>query len=48
MKITQEVRDFAAKQNASANTFLEIDQGMAQMSEKFREKGGEIYLPTAE
>jgi phosphomethylpyrimidine synthase len=48
MKITQEVRDFAARQNASADTFLaaeEADKGMAEMSEKFREKGGEIYLP---
>jgi phosphomethylpyrimidine synthase len=48
MKITQEVRDFAAKQNASADTFIEADKGMAEMSEKFREKGGEIYLPAAE
>ena len=91
MKITQEVRDFAAKQNQSADSFLaanpprnggeehslsggqastagrslgdhsaqpngggavsalaEAEQGMAQMSEKFREKGGEIYLPAAE
>jgi phosphomethylpyrimidine synthase len=51
MKITQEVRDFAAKQNASADTFLaaeEADKGMAEMSERFREKGGEIYLPAAE
>lgn len=51
MKITQEVRDFAAKQNAPANTFIaagEAEAGMAQMSEVFREKGGEIYLPAAE
>jgi len=51
MKITQEVRDFAAKQNASADSFLaaeEAEKGMAEMSEKFREKGGEIYLPAAE
>jgi phosphomethylpyrimidine synthase len=48
MKITQEVRDFAARQNASADTFLEADAGMAKMSEKFRAKGGEIYLPAAE
>jgi phosphomethylpyrimidine synthase len=75
MKITQEVRDFAAKQNAPADTFLEAtnsspafagegdqpqagggaasaaaeaEAGMAQMSERFREKGGEIYLPAAE
>ncbi|MBC3942104.1 phosphomethylpyrimidine synthase ThiC [Sphingomonas albertensis] len=65
MKITQEVRDFAAKQNAPADTFLaadsdqtdidrsvfakgahaEAEKGMADMSERFREKGGEIYLP---
>jgi phosphomethylpyrimidine synthase len=48
MKITQEVRDFAAKQNASADTFLaakSADAGMAEMSEKFRQEGGEIYLP---
>jgi phosphomethylpyrimidine synthase len=51
MKITQQVRDFAAKQNASANSFLvvrEADRGMSEMSERFREKGGEIYLPLAE
>src|SRR4051794_39901550 len=53
MKITQEVRDFAARQNAPADSFLaaqpvsesEAEAGMAEMSEKFREKGGEIYLP---
>jgi phosphomethylpyrimidine synthase len=47
MKITQEVRDFAAKQNQSADTFLavrEADKGMAEMSERFRAEGGEIYL----
>ncbi len=63
MKITQEVRDFAAKQNAPADTFLAADfdagdaeraifatgtdaeKGMADMSEKCRAKGSEIYLP---
>jgi phosphomethylpyrimidine synthase len=91
MKITQEVRDFAAKQNQAADSFLaanpsplegasgrlssgqaedsrglsspdagnspqasgvrgplgeaEAQKGMADMSDKFREKGGEIYLP---
>ncbi|MBB5713584.1 phosphomethylpyrimidine synthase ThiC [Sphingomonas aerophila] len=48
MKITQEVRDFAAKQNAPVATFVaaeEAEAGMAGMSEKFREKGGEVYLP---
>jgi phosphomethylpyrimidine synthase len=90
MKITQEVRDFAAKQNASADTFLaatpttarpepveacpepaaaggsrrepsvssaadpsaeasaQAEAGMAEMSERFRENGSEIYLPAAE
>jgi phosphomethylpyrimidine synthase len=54
MKITQEVRDFAARQNASADTFIaaapeaDVDAGMAKMSEKFKENGGEIYLPAAE
>ncbi len=63
MKITAEVREFAAKQNQSADGFLhatpadaeraafagggvaEAEAGMAAMSEKFREKGGEVYLP---
>jgi phosphomethylpyrimidine synthase len=47
MKITQEVRDFAAKQNASADTFLaaeEADKGMAEMSQAFRESGSELYI----
>jgi phosphomethylpyrimidine synthase len=56
MKITQEVRDFAAKQNEPADSFLaaqpvsedQAEAGMAEMSEKFREKGGEIYLPAAD
>ena len=48
MKITQEVREFAAKQNGAADSFLAAEAGMAEMSEKFREKGGEIYLPAAE
>jgi phosphomethylpyrimidine synthase len=51
MKITAEVREFAAKQNANADTFLaaeDADKGMAKMSEEFRERGGEVYLPTVE
>ena len=35
MKITQEVRDYAAKQEA--------EKGMQEMSEKFKEQGSEIY-----
>ena len=37
MKITQDVRDYAAKLN-------DKEQGMAQMSEKFMEMGGEVYV----
>ncbi len=51
MKITQEVRDFAARQNAPMETFVaaeDAEAGMAAMSEKFREKGSEVYLPAAE
>jgi phosphomethylpyrimidine synthase len=70
MKITQEVRDFAAKQNAknadealslvgsglgvgaaSASPALEeadAEAGMAEMSKRFHDEGGEIYLPAAE
>jgi phosphomethylpyrimidine synthase len=36
MKITQDVRDYAAKKE-------EAERGMAEMSERFREGGGEIY-----
>ncbi|WP_068072990.1 phosphomethylpyrimidine synthase ThiC [Novosphingobium lentum] len=53
MKITQEVRDFAAKQNQSSDSFLaanpgleaaDAEAGMEAMSEKYRE-GGDLYLP---
>jgi len=47
MKITQEVRDFAAKQNAPADTFIaaeEAEAGMQKMSEVFKETGGELYM----
>jgi phosphomethylpyrimidine synthase len=39
--------DFAAKQNAGVETFIAaeaVEQGMAVMSERFKEKGGEVYL----
>jgi phosphomethylpyrimidine synthase len=51
MKITQEVREFAAKQNAPVESFVaaeDAETGMAEMSERFREKGSEVYLPAAE
>ena len=31
-----------------SNVEADAETGMAEMSEKFREKGGEIYLPAAE
>ena len=39
MKITQDVREYAAAQAAEA--------GMAEKSREFRTKGAEIYLPEA-
>ncbi len=43
MKITQEVRDYAAKQQAEAQP---VEIGMAEMSQAFRQRGGELYHPT--
>jgi phosphomethylpyrimidine synthase len=40
MKITQDVRDYAA-------TLNDKQQGMAQMSERFRELGSELYVDAA-
>ncbi|QZY90124.1 phosphomethylpyrimidine synthase ThiC [Pantoea dispersa] len=40
MKITQEVREFAARQQTEAQP---IALGMAQMSDAFRSRGGELY-----
>jgi len=42
MKITQEVRDFADKNGLDSEEA--IIKGMDEMSEKFKEKGGEVYL----
>jgi len=50
MKISQEVRDFAAKQNADIETFVaaeDAEAGMAEMSEKYK-AGGDLYIPAAE
>ncbi|NWK96761.1 phosphomethylpyrimidine synthase ThiC [Sphingobium lactosutens] len=50
MKITQEVRDFAAKQNQPADAFIaaateeEAEKGMAQMSALYHETGRELYM----
>jgi len=42
MKISQDVREFAKKQNASND--VEVEKGMKEMSEKFKEMGGQVYL----
>lgn len=41
MKITQEVRDYAKEHGLDEKTALEA--GMKEMSDKFRETGGELY-----
>ena len=41
MKITQDVRDYAAKQK-------ETESGMEKMSEKFKEMGSQVYVKTTE
>ena len=48
MKITQEVREFAAKQNAEIETFVaaeDAEAGMAEMSKVYKDQGSELYLP---
>lgn len=42
MKISQDVRKFAKNQNSSSD--IEAENGMKEMSEKFKEMGGEVYL----
>ena len=48
MKITQDVRDYAATLNDPASVGLNISgtikDGMAQMSAKFKEMGSSVYL----
>jgi phosphomethylpyrimidine synthase len=48
MKITQDVRDYAATLNDPAAVGMSmsgvIEDGMAQMSQKFREMGSNVYL----
>jgi phosphomethylpyrimidine synthase len=50
MEITQQVRDYASKLNergvelATATTVVDPEAGMAEMSQKFRAMGGEVYV----
>ena len=41
MKITQDVRDYAEQVGVDEKQAL--DQGMAEMSQTFKDKGAEIY-----
>ncbi|MGO9545322.1 MAG: phosphomethylpyrimidine synthase ThiC [Rhodomicrobium sp.] len=42
MEITQQVRDYAAKLNETPE--MAAEHGMAEMSEKFKEMGAEVYV----
>ncbi len=42
MEITQQVRDYAAKLNETPE--MAAEKGMAEMSEKFKELGGKVYV----
>jgi phosphomethylpyrimidine synthase len=44
MEITQQVRDYAAKLNETPE--MAAKAGMAEMSEKFKEMGGKVYVET--
>jgi phosphomethylpyrimidine synthase len=44
MKITQDVRDYAAEQGV-ANETEALAHGMAEKAREFREQGGEVYKP---
>ncbi len=50
MKITQDVRDYTEtlSDNEKASLEAQAKEGMAGMSEKFKEMGGQIYLETRE
>jgi len=48
MKITQEVRDYAAALEAKAQPIELVASGMAQMSAEFRSRGSELYHPATE
>jgi len=47
MKITQEVREFARLQEQQSSA-TDADAGMAEMSKRFHDEGGEIYVPMEE
>ncbi len=45
MKITQDVREYAAREGVAAET-IAIAQGLREKAEEFRKTGGEIYRPS--
>jgi len=45
MKITQDVRDYAAGMGVAEQQALQV--GMAEKSKEFRNAGGELYTPLA-
>jgi phosphomethylpyrimidine synthase len=47
IKNTHEVREFARLQEEKA-TSADADEGMAEMSKRFHDEGGELYVPAAE
>lgn len=51
MKITQDVRDYAASLGGNEKTVLGLDktaeEGMAAMSKKFNDMGGDVYVDAA-
>jgi len=47
MKISQEVREFARLEEEKAAA-MDPDAGMAEMSRRFEESGGELYVPATE
>jgi phosphomethylpyrimidine synthase len=42
MKITQEVREYAANQRIEA-VDVEVAQGMAEQAERFKQEGSQLY-----
>jgi phosphomethylpyrimidine synthase len=47
MSITEDIREYAAL-NGYGNVDSAVTAGMAEMSEKFKEVGSEVYLPASE
>jgi phosphomethylpyrimidine synthase len=47
MKITQEVRDFAAKQELNVLPAADVEAGLKQKAEEFKALGGQLYVAEA-